>query len=131
MIISFSSHFASDTTHNHHPRSHGKLPINTTARLEKTIANEIVTHEVNIENDVSKKLNTIIESHITTVQKQKRVVAKCHQDNEAAKQKYQVRLSLLRSLDTFAPQLSIESLIESINRRSLILQRQTNESVSH
>lgn len=61
-----------------------------TASLEKTIAKEIVSHEVNIENDVSKKLNTIIESQITTVQKQKRVVAKCHQDNEAAKQKYQV-----------------------------------------
>jgi len=45
---------------------------------------------VNIENDVSKKLNSIIESHITTVQKQKRVVAKCHQDNEAAKLKHQV-----------------------------------------
>lgn len=65
-----------------------------TARVEKTIANEIVNHEVNIENDVSKKLNTIIDSHITTVQKQKRVVAKCHQDNEAAKQKHQVSDSI-------------------------------------
>lgn len=46
---------------------------------------------MNIENDVSKKLNGIIENHITAVQKQKRIVAKCHQDNEAAKQKYQVR----------------------------------------
>jgi glucose-6-phosphate-specific signal transduction histidine kinase len=61
------------------------------AKLEKTIASEIVNNEVNIENDVSKKLNGIIENHITAVQKQKRIVAKCHQDNEAAKQKYQVR----------------------------------------
>lgn len=52
----------------------------------------MVNHEVNIENDVSKKLNTIIDSQLTTVQKQKRVVAKCHQDNEAAKQKHQVSL---------------------------------------
>ncbi|CRL02743.1 CLUMA_CG015861, isoform A [Clunio marinus] len=58
-------------------------------KLEKTIASEIVKNEMNIESDVSKKLNSIIESHITTVQKQKRVVAKCHQDNEAAKQKLQ------------------------------------------
>jgi Rho GTPase-activating protein 17 len=49
-----------------------------------------VNNEVNIENDVSKKLNTIIESHITTVKKQKSIVAKSHQDNETAKQKYQV-----------------------------------------
>lgn len=72
-------------------RNLGKLRYSTpTARVEKTIANEIVSHEVHIENDVSKKLNTIIDSHISTVQKQKRVVAKCHQDNEAAKQKHQV-----------------------------------------
>jgi hypothetical protein len=66
------------------------ISSNKTAKLEKTIACEIVNNEVNIENDVSKKLNTIIESHISTVQKQKRVVAKCHQDNETAKQKHQV-----------------------------------------
>lgn len=69
----------------------GKLRYSApTARVEKTIANEIVSHEVLIESDVSKKLNTIIDSQISTVQKQKRVVAKCHQDNEAAKQKHQV-----------------------------------------
>lgn len=49
-----------------------------------------MNNEINIENDVSKKLNTIIDSHISVVQKQKRIVAKCHQDNETAKQKYQV-----------------------------------------
>jgi hypothetical protein len=50
-----------------------------------------VNNEVNIENDVNKKLNGIIEQQIQVIQKQKRVVAKCHQDNEAAKQKHQVR----------------------------------------
>jgi len=47
---------------------------------------------VNIENDVNKKLNSIIEQQIQIVQKQKRIVAKCHQDNEAARQKFQVRI---------------------------------------
>jgi glucose-6-phosphate-specific signal transduction histidine kinase len=64
-----------------------------TAKVEKTIASEIVNNEVNIENDVNKKLNGIIEQQIQVVQKQKRVVAKCHQDNEAAKVKHQVRIS--------------------------------------
>ncbi|KAL7041180.1 hypothetical protein ACKWTF_000672 [Chironomus riparius] len=64
------------------------------ARLEKTIASEIVNNEVNIENDVNKKLNGIIEHQIQIVQKQKRIVAKCHQDNETAKQKYQSAIRL-------------------------------------
>lgn len=50
-----------------------------------------MNNEVNIENDVNKKLNGIIEQQIQVVQKQKRVVVKCHQDNEAAKQKHQVK----------------------------------------
>lgn len=53
-----------------------------------------MNNEVNIENDVNKKLNGIIEQQIQVVQKQKRVVVKCHQDNEAAKQKHQVKFSL-------------------------------------
>jgi glucose-6-phosphate-specific signal transduction histidine kinase len=61
-----------------------------TAKLEKTIASEIVNNEVNIENDVNKKLNSIIEHQIQAIQKQKRIVAKCHAENEAAKQKHQV-----------------------------------------
>ena len=68
------------------------LRTNYTARLEKTIASEIVNNEVNIENDVNKKLNSIIEQQIQIVQKQKRIVAKCHQDNETARQKFQVRI---------------------------------------
>lgn len=53
-----------------------------------------MNNEVNIENDVNKKLNGIIEQQIQVIQKQKRVVAKCHQDNEAAKQKHQVSIFL-------------------------------------
>jgi glucose-6-phosphate-specific signal transduction histidine kinase len=66
--------------------------------LERTIASEIVNHEVNIENEVNKKLNAIIEQHIQAIQKQKRIVAKCHQDNEAAKQKHQVRIFIKKIL---------------------------------
>lgn len=55
------------------------------------IASEIVTNEVNIDEKVHKKLNGIIEQQIQSIQKQKRIVTKCHQDNEAAKQKHQVR----------------------------------------
>jgi hypothetical protein len=51
----------------------------------------MVNQELEIESNVSKKLNAVIEGHITNVQKHKRIVAKCHQDNEAAKIKYQVR----------------------------------------
>ncbi|CAO1311968.1 unnamed protein product [Diamesa serratosioi] len=71
-----------------------KKILDICAKLEKTIASEIVNNEINIENDVSKKLNTIIDSHISVVQKQKRIVAKCHQDNETAKQKYQSAIRL-------------------------------------
>lgn len=70
----------------------------------------MVNHEVNIENDVSKKLNTIIDSQLTTVAKQKRVVAKCHQDNEAAKQKYQVSF-----LNQFASTFQLTSQKRSIH----------------
>ncbi|KAG5675481.1 hypothetical protein PVAND_005382 [Polypedilum vanderplanki] len=68
------------------------------SRLEKTIASEIVNNEVNIENDVNKKLNSIIEHQIQAIQKQKRIVAKCHQDNEAAKQKHQSAVRLNENL---------------------------------
>jgi glucose-6-phosphate-specific signal transduction histidine kinase len=61
-----------------------------TGKLERIISKKIVDNEENIEKDVCKKLNTIIDSHITTVQKQKRIYMKCHQDNETAKQKHQV-----------------------------------------
>lgn len=60
-----------------------------------------MNNEVNIENDVNKKLNGIIEQQIQVVQKQKRVVVKCHQDNEAAKQKHQVKFSLSLLLQKF------------------------------
>lgn len=60
------------------------------AKLEKNIAVEIVNNEINVENDVTKKLGTILESHIGRIQKQKRIVTKLMQDNESAKHKCQV-----------------------------------------
>lgn len=63
------------------------------ARLEKTIASEIVTNELSVENSVSKNLNDIIERHLSTIHKQKRTVSKCHQEYEATRQKYDVSCS--------------------------------------
>lgn len=62
----------------------------TIAKLEKNIAVEIVNNEINVENDVTKKLTTILETHIGRIQKQKRIVTKLMQDNESAKHKCQV-----------------------------------------
>lgn len=62
----------------------------TIAKLEKNIAAEIVNNEINVENDVTKKLAIILENHIGRIQKQKRIVTKLMQDNESAKHKYQV-----------------------------------------
>lgn len=61
------------------------------AELEKKIANEIVSNECNVENDVTKKLTNIMDTNISAIQKQKRIVTKLMQDNESAKHKYQVR----------------------------------------
>lgn len=58
--------------------------------MEKNIAVEIVNNEINVENDVTKKLSTILENHIGRIQKQKRIVTKLMQDNESAKHKCQV-----------------------------------------
>uniref|UniRef100_A0A1Q3G1X8 Putative rho gtpase-activating protein 92b n=1 Tax=Culex tarsalis TaxID=7177 RepID=A0A1Q3G1X8_CULTA len=58
------------------------------ARLEKTVASEIITNELSVENSVSKNLNDIIERHLATIQKQKRTVSKCAQEYEATRQKY-------------------------------------------
>lgn len=60
------------------------------AKLEKNIAVEIINNEINVENDVTKKLSVILEHHIGRIQKQKRIVTKLIQDNESAKNKYQV-----------------------------------------
>lgn len=68
------------------------------AELEKRIANEIVSHECNVENDVTKKLTNIMDTNISAIQKQKRIVTKLMQDNESAKHKYQVGGFLLLSL---------------------------------
>lgn len=61
-----------------------------TAKLEKNIATEIIDNEIKVELDVTKKLNTIMDNHISTIQKQKRIVTKLMQDNESAKHKHQV-----------------------------------------
>lgn len=50
---------------------------------------EIVNNEINIENGVTKKIGNILENHIGTIQKQKRIVTKLMQDNESARHKYQ------------------------------------------
>lgn len=60
------------------------------AKLEKNIAVEIINNEINVENDVTKKLAIILDNHIGRIQKQKRIVTKLIQDNESAKHKYQV-----------------------------------------
>lgn len=61
------------------------------AKLEKNIATEIINNEINVENDVTKKLAIILDQHIGRIQKQKRIVTKLIQDNESAKHKYQVK----------------------------------------
>lgn len=63
--------------------------------MEKRIANEIVSNECNVENDVTKKLTNIMETNISAIQKQKRIVTKLMQDNESAKHKYQVSVFCL------------------------------------
>lgn len=61
-----------------------------TAKLEKHIAYEIVNNEINVENNVTKKMALILENNIATIQKQKRVVTKLMQDTESARHKHQV-----------------------------------------
>lgn len=65
-----------------------KNVLDTCARVEKLIATEIVNNEMNVENSVNQKLNKLIETHLSQIQKQKRVVAKCQQEYEASRQKY-------------------------------------------
>lgn len=65
-----------------------------TAKLEKTIALEIVNNEINVENEVTKKLSVIFDSTVT-IQKQKRFVTRLMQEHESAKHKYQVNEQLI------------------------------------
>lgn len=62
--------------------------LDTCARVEKLIASEVVNNEMNVENSVNQKLNKLIETHLSLIQKQKRVVTKCQQEYEASKQKF-------------------------------------------
>lgn len=68
------------------------------AKLEKNIAVEIINNEINVENDVTKKLSIILDNHIGRIQKQKRIVTKLIQDNESAKNKYQVNYVVKRMI---------------------------------
>ncbi|XP_065080511.1 rho GTPase-activating protein gacI-like [Ochlerotatus camptorhynchus] len=81
--------------------------LDRSARLEKTIASEIIINEVSIENSVSKNLNDIIERHLATIQKQKRTVSKCHQEYEATRQKYD---SAQRNSDQLGNQAKLTQL---------------------
>ncbi|XP_021703006.1 uncharacterized protein LOC5564842 [Aedes aegypti] len=81
--------------------------LDRSARLEKTIASEIINNEMNIENSVSKNLNDIIERHLATIQKQKRTVSKCHQEYEATRQKYD---SAVRNSDQLGNQAKLTQL---------------------
>lgn len=58
-----------------------------TARLERSIANEIVDNEAKVEASVTRKLTDIMDKHLITIQKQKRIVTKLMQDKESAKYK--------------------------------------------
>lgn len=57
------------------------------AKLEKKIANDILDHETNIEGEVTKRLNGILETNLSSIQKHKRNVTKLTQENESAKNK--------------------------------------------
>ncbi|XP_053692707.1 rho GTPase-activating protein 92B-like [Sabethes cyaneus] len=81
------------------------------ARLEKTVASEIINNEMNVENSVSKNLNDIIERHLATIQKQKRIVGKCHQEYEATRQKYD---SAQRNSDQFGNQTKLTQLKDDL-----------------
>lgn len=88
------------------------------ARLEKTVASEIITNELSVENSVSKNLNDIIERHLATIQKQKRTVGKCAQEYEATRQKYDV------SCDHFWVIFNADSVIglsQSRNHESVVI----------
>lgn len=74
-----------------------------TAKLEKHIAYEIVNNEINVENNVTKKMALILENNIATIQKQKRVVTKLMQDTDSARHKHQVNRLIIS--DTVAPYL--------------------------
>lgn len=62
--------------------------LDNCAKLEKNIAAEMVENEISVESEVTKKLTNIMDKHITTILKQKRIVTKLMQDNESAKNKH-------------------------------------------
>lgn len=67
------------------------------ARLERNIANEIVDNEQKVEQSVTRKLTEIVEKHLASIQKQKRIVTKLMQDKESAKYKHQAAIRVNES----------------------------------
>lgn len=68
------------------------------ARLERSIASEIVANEISVETEVTRRLNQYQETHLNTIQKQKRTVTKLQQDSDSARHKYQTAIKLNESL---------------------------------
>ncbi|XP_059621494.1 rho GTPase-activating protein 92B [Phlebotomus argentipes] len=64
-----------------------KKVLENCANLEKNIAQDIVSHETNIDGEVTKRLNEILETNLTSIQKHKRNVTKLTQENESGKNK--------------------------------------------
>lgn len=71
--------------------------LDNCARLERQIATEIVKNEIDVENDVTRRLTVVQETQLSTIQKQKRTVQKLQQDNDSARHKYQSAIKLNES----------------------------------
>lgn len=80
------------------PESLLKDVLENCAKLEKTIASEIISNEINVENDVTRRLAQIMDTHLSTIQKQKRIVTKLQQDSDSARNKYVTAVRLSDSL---------------------------------
>lgn len=67
------------------------------ALLEKQIAADIIQNEIHVENDVTRRLTSVQETQLSTIQKQKRVVTKLQQDSDSARNKHQSAVRLNES----------------------------------
>lgn len=68
--------------------------LDNCAQLERKIASEVIRNEINVENDVTRQLSLVQETHLSTIQKQKRIVTKLQQDSDSARHKYQSAVRL-------------------------------------
>ncbi|GAB0088013.1 Rho GTPase-activating protein 92B [Sergentomyia squamirostris] len=64
-----------------------KVVLDNCAKLEKSIAQEVLNHETNVESEVSKRLSGVLETNLSSIQKHKRNVTKLTQESESAKNK--------------------------------------------